>query len=129
MHGSLRGDPMSAHDCDPIRRESRDDVLRIADYRRFPPTGSDPSPGLGFTRDLSDAGICLGVDAPESIGSLLCVAIRGLDGLAGLGAIHRVVWCSAERDGRYWLGLERISDPNVRWATESSAEAHDLSIA
>ena len=129
MQGSLRGDPMSAHDCDPIRREPRDDVLRIADYTRFPRTGRDPRPGLGFTRDLSDAGICLGVDAAESIGSLLCVAIRGLDGLSRQSAIHRVVWCSAERDGRYWLGLERISDPSVRWATESSAEAHDLSSA
>ncbi len=120
---------MRAHDCDPIRREPRDDVLRIADYTRFPRTGSAPRPGLGFTRDLSDAGICLGVDAAESVGSLLCVAIRGLDGLAGLWAIHRVVWCSAERDGRYWLGLERISDPKLRWATESSADAHDLSSA
>ncbi len=121
---------MSAHDCDPrdpTRREPREQVLRIADYARFPRTAPDPSPGLGFTRDLSDAGICLGVDDAESIGSLLCVAIRGLDGRVGPRAIHRVVWCSAERDGRYWLGLERISDPNVRWAPESSAEAHDLS--
>ncbi len=120
---------MSAHDCDPIRREPRDDVLRIADYTRFPRTGPDPRPALGFTRDLSDAGICLGVDAAESIGSLLSVAIRGLDGLAGPEAIHRVVWCSAERDGRYWLGLERISDSSLFWATESSTEAHELSSA
>ena len=25
-------------------------------------------------------------------------------------AIERVVWCSAARDGRYWLGLEQLSE-------------------
>ncbi len=120
---------MSTHDCDPIRSEPREDVLRIADYTRFPRTVPDPRPGLGFTRDLSDAGICLGVDAAESIGSLLSVAIRGLDGLAGPEAIHRVVWCSAETGGRYWLGLERVADRKLIARPESIIESRDLSSA
>ena len=73
--------------------------------------------------------MCLGVDDPEFTGALLWVAVRGLDSRPGPRAIHRVIWCSAETGGRYWLGLERIAEQKLRERPESSIETHDLSRA
>ena len=120
---------MTAHDCDPMRCEARDDVLHVVDYTRFARTDPDPNPRLGFTRDVSTSGMCLGVDDPEFTGALLWVAVRGLDSRPGPRAIHRVVWCSAERGGRYWLGLERVADRKLLARPESILESHDLSRA
>jgi hypothetical protein len=101
---------MSTAEVDPVRRESREDTLRIVEYTRFPRVAVDQGPQVGFTRDLSASGMCLGVDDAEPIGSLLRVMVCGLDGFPSTARVERVVWCSAERDGRYWLGLELISD-------------------
>jgi hypothetical protein len=101
---------MSTAEVEPVRRELREDTLRIVEYTRFPRVAVDGGTQLGFTRDLSASGMCLGVDDAEPIGSLLRVSVSGLDGSPSPARIERVVWCSAERDGRYWLGLELISD-------------------
>ncbi len=101
---------MSTAEADPVRRESREDTLRIVEYTRFPRVAAHQRLQLGFTRDLSASGMCLGVDEAAPIGSLLRVMVCGLDGRPSPARVERVVWCSAERDGRYWLGLELISD-------------------
>jgi len=101
---------MSAAEAYPLRCEPREDTLRIVEYTCFPRVAVHQRPQLGFTRDLSTSGMCLGVDAAEPIGSLLRLAVCGLDGRPSPARVERVVWCSAERDGRYWLGLELISD-------------------
>jgi len=98
----------------PIRRESRTDTVRIVEYTRFPRVGPDRGTRVGFTRDLSATGMCIGTDEPESVGSLLRVAIRDLDGRPSPPCIERVVWCSRARDGRHWVGLERLTDRNSR---------------
>ena len=98
----------------PIRRESRTDTVRNVEYTRFPRVGPDRGTRVGFTRDLSATGMCIGTDEPESVGSLLRVAIRDLDGRPSPPCIERVVWCSRARDGRHWVGLERLTDRNSR---------------
>ncbi len=98
----------------PIRRESRRDTVRIVEYTRFPRVGPDRGPRVGFTRDLSSSGMCIGTDEPETIGALLRVAIRELDGRPSRPCIERVVWCNHARDGRHWVGLERLTDMNSR---------------
>ena len=98
---------------DPIRQAPREDSLRIVEYTRFPRGVLREAAGIGFTRDLSEAGMCLGVDNAEPIGSLLRVTLRGTDGRIEPPAVHRVVWCSAEQDGRHWLGLELLSDASA----------------
>ncbi len=92
----------------PVRHEERDEAVRIVEYAVFPRTSGDPTTRVGFTRDLSPAGLCMGVDGAESVGALLRVAVRGLDGQPNLIAVARVAWCSAERDGRYWVGLDFV---------------------
>ncbi len=101
---------MSTAEADPIRQELREEALRIVEYTRFPRDAADQRQRLGFTRDLSVSGMCLGVDDAEPIGSLLRVTVCGLNGRPAPARVERVIWCSAERDGRYWLGLELLSD-------------------
>ena len=98
----------------PIRREPRKDTVRIVEYARFPRAGPDRGSRIGFTRDISASGMCVGADEPEPVGTLLRVAIRDLDGRPSRPSIQRVVWCSRARDGRHWIGLERLTDTNSR---------------
>jgi hypothetical protein len=90
------------------RREPRTRAVRIVEYTHFPRTEAGAAPHVGFTRDLSDSGMCIGVAAAEEVGSLLRVTLRGIDGIAQRPGVERVVWCARAPDGRHWLGLERI---------------------
>lgn len=98
----------------PIRREPREDTVRIVELAPFPRSDSHRTPRVGFTRDLSKSGMCIGVDEAEDVGSLLRVCLREIDGRPAQTAVHRVVWCSAERDGRFWLGLEVMGEAAPR---------------
>jgi hypothetical protein len=109
---------MRAVNSDAIRKEPREESLRIVEYARFPRISPGQRPRIGFTRDVSEAGMCLGTDDAEPIGSLLRVTVRSLDGRPRSPSIHRVIWCSTERDGRYWLGLEFVSERQERWSSE-----------
>jgi hypothetical protein len=96
----------------PIRREVRVDAIRSAEYTPFPRTSASQTPRRAFTRDASPLGMCLGVDVPERIGALLRVDVRELDGQSIGATIGRVVWCTATRDGRYWIGLDLLCEPD-----------------
>jgi len=95
-----------------IRREPRVDAVRSAEYTPFPRTSASQIPRRGFTRDVSPLGMCLGVDVPERIGTLLRIEVRELDGRSIGATIGRVAWCSATRDGRYWIGLDLLCEPD-----------------
>jgi hypothetical protein len=92
-----------------LRREPREDTVRIVEYTRFPRLGTDAGLRVGFTRDMSRSGMCIGADDPEPAGSLLRLSVQGFDGDPEPACLARVVWCSHARDGRFWLGLERIT--------------------
>lgn len=96
----------------PTRREQRVDAVRSAEYTPFPRTSASQTPRRGFTRDASPLGMCLGVDVPERIGALLRIEVRELDGQSIGATIGRVVWCTATRDGRYWIGLDLLCEPD-----------------
>jgi hypothetical protein len=93
----------------PMRREPRADTVRIVEYTRFPRVGPDSARRVGFTRDLSAWGLCIGADDPETPGSLLRVIVREVDGRASRPTIARVVWCSETEDERFWIGLEQLT--------------------
>jgi hypothetical protein len=110
---------MRAVNSDDIRNEPREESPRSVEYARFPRISPGQRPRIGFTRDVSEAGMCLGTDDAEPIGSLLRVTVRSLDGRPRSPSIHRVVSCSTERNGRrYWLGLEFVSERQERWSSE-----------
>lgn len=92
------------------RREAREDTVRIVEYSRYPRDAAERRRHRGFTRNLSETGMCIGVGRPERVGALLKLCIRDVDGLRPEPIIARVVWARSEPDGRCWLGLERISD-------------------
>jgi len=96
------------------RREARADTIRIVEYSRFPRDAADQHQRLGFTRDVSRSGLCLGADNDEGVGALLKLCVRDVDGRSPEPVVARVVWSSAERDGRFWLGLQLLSD-GPRW--------------
>lgn len=90
------------------RREVREEVVRDVEYCRFPRVCADQRPRIGFTRDVSPSGLCLRVDVAEPVGSLLRVAVRGIDGAARREAIARVVWSRPTADGGHWMGLALV---------------------
>jgi hypothetical protein len=92
------------------RREIRRDEVRSAEYTPFPRIRAEQRPRVGFTRDISPLGMCLGVDVPENVGSLIRIEVRRLDGRSIGATIGRVAWCSSTRDGRYWLGLDLLCE-------------------
>jgi hypothetical protein len=93
----------------PFRSEPRRDEVCIVEYTPFPRVAAIQAPRIGFTRDISDSGMCIGSDHAETVGSLLRIVARGADGRPERPRVERVVWCRATRDGRHWIGLERVS--------------------
>ena len=91
------------------RREPRQEVVRHVDYCPFPRSRSDQSLRLGFTRDLSPSGMCIRVDTPERVGSLLRVTLREVDGQPRLESIARIAWSSPTIDGAHWVGLSLLT--------------------
>ncbi len=111
IEGAPAESEVNAH-FTPIRRETRVDEVRSAEYTPFPRTEASQTPRRGFTRDVSPLGMCLGVDAPEQIGALLRIEVRKLDGQSIGATIGRVVWCQPTRDGRHWIGLDLLCEPD-----------------
>ena len=116
-------------DSRSARCEPREEVLRIVEYTRFPRLAPEARPRLGFTRDLSPSGLCLGTEAAEPIGSLLRVTVREIDGRAKPASVQRVVWCSSERVGRFWLGLELQAEPQERMRRVSGVAGRNAASA
>jgi hypothetical protein len=92
------------------RREERVGVVRHVEYTPFPRVAAHQRGRLGFTRDVSPSGLCLRVEAPERVGSLLRVAVCGVDGRPARIAIARVVWTSQPADGAHWVGLQIVEE-------------------
>ena len=86
-----------------MRREEREEMVRVVEYSPFPRIAPQQL-RVGFSRDVSRSGLCLGVDECESVGSLLRLSIRDVEGRSGDPRVGRVVWRSETRDGRHWIG-------------------------
>lgn len=91
-----------------LRREERLDVVRRVDYAPYPRARTAQSERVGFTRDLSASGMCLRIDVPEPVGSLLRLMQSELNGRPARESIARVVWSSPTVDGGCWVGLALI---------------------
>jgi hypothetical protein len=105
------------------RREEREAVVRVVEYASFPRMAPEPELQLGFTRDISRSGMCLGVDRCEGVGSLLRLSVRDLEGRPAEARIGRVAWTSSERDGRHWLGVEVLTPALPQRAAPPAGQA------
>lgn len=92
------------------RREERVPLVRHVEYTPFPRVALHQRGRLAFTRDVSASGLCLRVEAPEPVGSLLRVAVRGVDGRAARIAVARVVWTRPTIDDAHWMGLAIVEE-------------------
>lgn len=108
-----------------IRREEREEMVRVIEYSPFPRIAPQQL-RVGFSRDLSRSGLCLGIDECEDVGSLLRLSIRDVEGRAGDPRVGRVVWRSETCDGRHWIGVELLTPIMApRAVANSSAEKTD----
>ncbi len=89
----------------PLRREQREQIVRLVEYAPFPRVRADQRRRSAFTRDLSPSGMCLGVDFAEPEGSLLRIIVRCVDGRPTQEMLARVKWCTSHSDGHFWLGI------------------------
>jgi hypothetical protein len=108
-----------------VRSQEREETVRIVEYSRFPRVAPLQNLRVGFTRDLCAAGMCLGVDECEPVGSLLRLSVHDVTGRCADAFIGRVVWTGVEQDGRFWLGLELLTEalawnPALRPATDGN---------
>jgi len=99
------------------RIEPRTETVRIVEYAEFPRRVSERGLRVGFTRDISVSGVCLGADHPEPVGSMLRLGIRDLDGGRVDARIGRVAWTSDASDGRHWIGVELLTETSNSAAT------------
>jgi len=96
------------------RREPREKLVRHVEYCPFPRARSDQCLHVGFTRDLSPSGMCVHVDTPERLGSLLRVTLRDVDGRPKLESIARIAWASPAADRGFWIGLALVEPARPR---------------
>jgi hypothetical protein len=96
------------------RRERREEVVRHVEYYPYPRARSDQGLRIGFTRDVSPSGLCVRVDTPERVGSLLRVTLREVDGHPTLESIARIVWSAPSIDGGLWIGLSLLEAARPR---------------
>ncbi len=96
------------------RREPREKLVRHVEYCPFPRARSDQCLQVGFTRDLSPSGMCVHVDTPERLGSLLRVTLRDVDGRPKLESIARIAWSGPAADGGFWIGLSLLEPGRPR---------------
>jgi hypothetical protein len=96
------------------RRERREQVVRHVEYYPYPRARSDHGLRIGFTRDISASGMCVRVDTPERVGSLLRVTLREVNGRPTLESIARIVWSAPSIDGGLWIGLSLLEAARPR---------------
>jgi hypothetical protein len=83
--------------------------VRPVEYAPFPRTSGEQHERRGFTRDVSTSGMCLRVEAPEQVGSLLRVIVADVDGRPALGSLGRVAWSRPVGDGLWHVGLALVT--------------------
>lgn len=97
-----------------IRCESRQNVVHLVEYSRYPRQDPGEDRKVAYTQDRSATG--LGLDLPEIIepGELLRISLRDIDGLAGMDGLARVVWCQSGEAGRVRAGLSILRETSER---------------
>lgn len=91
------------------RREPREGAVRLVEYAPFPRACRSQRWRVGFTRDLSASGMCLCVDRGVSVGTLLRVVVRRVDGRPAYDSVARVTWADEHETGEIRLGLALVA--------------------
>ena len=106
--------PEAAAEGIPLRLESRERVVHIAEYSHYPRRLASENRRIAYTQDRSEGG--LGLDLPERVrpGELLQVTVRDIDGDVSVDGLARVVWCQETEGGRARAGLSILREDGQR---------------
>ena len=96
------------------RNEFRSRVLRLAEITPLPRGAEHGAKRTAYALDESESGLCLQIEAPVEVGSMLRVILNDFDGNALRDEVVRVAWCRARTGGRYNAGVEIIHEHSVR---------------
>jgi hypothetical protein len=98
----------------PLRLESRQSIVHVVEYSRYPRRDASENRRVGYTQDRSDSG--LGLDLPEtvSVGELLRVCVRDIDGQLSVDGLARVVWCKKTEGERTRAGVAMLREKGQR---------------
>lgn len=101
-------------DARPRRVESRQRVVHVVEYARFPRRRPGEARRVAYTQDRSPTG--LGLELREALepGELLQVTVRDIDGDVSIDGLARVVWASDLEDGRARAGLAMLRGEGER---------------
>jgi hypothetical protein len=99
---------------DAERTNARDDALRLVEFAPYPRVSLDQRPQVGLALNRSESGLCIAVNEPEEIGTLLRIIVRGVEGSLVQDVLARVVWCRAEVDGRHRMGIALLREQRPR---------------
>jgi hypothetical protein len=95
--------------------------VRPVEYAPFPRSSGEQHERRGFTRDLSASGMCLRVEVPEDVGSLLRIVVADVDGRPALGSLGRVAWSRSAGDGVWHMGLSLVTLRPIQASATSGA--------
>jgi hypothetical protein len=98
----------------PERTETRQRVVHVVEYSRYPRRDPDEDRRVAYTQDRSTTG--LGLDLPEGIepGELLRIRLHDIDGEIDMEGLARVVWCRRSSSGRARAGLAILRESGER---------------
>jgi len=98
----------------PLRLETRQSVVHVVEYSRYPRRLASENRRVAYTQDRSESG--LGLDLPERVspGELLRVTIRDIDGQVDLDGLARVVWCKQNDGERARAGVSMLRENGQR---------------
>jgi hypothetical protein len=98
----------------PLRLETRQSVVHVVEYSRYPRRLASENRRVGYTQDCSETG--LGLDLEERVmpGELLHVTVRDIDGEVALDGLARVVWCRENEGGRARAGVAMLRENGER---------------
>jgi hypothetical protein len=97
-----------------IRSESRQAVVHVVEWSRYPRRSVGEKRNVAYTQDRSDMG--LGLDLPESVepNELLSITLRDIDGKHSIEGLARVIWCRPAEGGRFRAGLALLREEGER---------------
>jgi hypothetical protein len=97
-------------DFQPPRSDKRERVVHAVEYSQYPRIDAGQRTHVGYTRDLSQGGLCFGAKTANRVGDLIRVTLRGVDGGVAYEGLGRVAWCEARENDEYWVGVAKLAD-------------------
>ncbi len=98
----------------PGRTETRQRVVHLVEYSRYPRRHLGEDQRIAYTQDRSTTGLGLELSEAVEPGELLRIRLRDIDGEIDMDGLARVVWCESVSSGRARAGLAMLRESGKR---------------